>query len=112
MPKINKIELIAFIKEHVSTKAPGLLEMLDTITKARTGKSALELLFTSPTKLYQILAEHYMSSEAALFALANLFIRPLVLKIGKLELEDMLLKAAIEDDNRFKELLKSHGIEV
>ncbi|WFO74975.1 hypothetical protein J4526_07850 [Desulfurococcaceae archaeon MEX13E-LK6-19] len=112
MVKIKQLDLIIYMKEYIAMKAPGLLEMLNTITRAKTGKNALELFLSSPTTLYKILSEHYMSPEAALFAMANLFIRPLVLKLGKLELEDALLKAATEDDNKFKEMLKSLGVEI
>ncbi len=104
--------LIQYIKRYIRSRAMGLLEILDAIAKKRYSKSTIELLFTEPQRLLDIIAEHYSSREVALFVVSKLFIRPLVIKLNILELEDRLLEALANDPREFLALLRENGVEI
>ncbi|MEM0152585.1 MAG: hypothetical protein QXV81_03035 [Ignisphaera sp.] len=65
------------IRKHISTRAPGLLEILNLYSLNIHGKEILTLLIESPCTVYRLLYQLYKDRAVATAIMANLFIAPL-----------------------------------
>ncbi len=110
--RIEVKALVQYMRRYIKTRATGLLELLDSIAKRRYSQTAIELLFTEPQYLLDIIIEHYSSREVALFVISKLFIRPLAIRLNILEHEDRLLEALANNPHEFLALLREHGVEL
>lgn len=103
----NAIENVkAFIRRHIASKTPGLFEILNTFSIKRYNTKILDLFFTSPEKLVELLMNYYKDSYTARFTLQYLFIRPLLVKFKKLDLEEKLVEIILNNPEEFKNLIK------
>jgi len=84
-------ELKLYVKRYLDSQVPGYIVSLDTISIRRTGKKIIDLLFESPSTLYQILKSYYNSEVTADFAMLNLFLRPIAIRLESIGLEEQLL---------------------
>jgi len=103
-------ELKTFIRRHIASKTPGLFEILNSFSMKRYGVKILDLFFTSPEKLVELLMNYYRDSYTAKFTLQYLFIRPLLVKIKKLDLEEKVVEMLLNDPKEFKKLLENLNI--
>ncbi|MEM4041005.1 MAG: hypothetical protein QXM83_04200, partial [Ignisphaera sp.] len=60
--------------------------------------------------LVELLMNYYRDSYTAKFTLQYLFIRPLLVKIKKLDLEEKVVEMLLNDPKEFKKLLENLNI--
>lgn len=65
------------VKKHISSRAPGLLELLDLYSLSTCGKEILSLLIESPCEVYKLLCKIYKDKTVASIIMMNLLILPL-----------------------------------
>ena len=88
-------ELRKIVQDHLLKKIPGMLSFLNTLCIINNGVDCITLLFTSPSKLYISLLNHYrgdMLSTDYAFTLA--FLNPLLQYLKHYELASQLLELA------------------
>ncbi len=56
--ELRKI-LLRILRDTLSKRMPGYLEMLNSMARSRYGLEVVDLMLTSPCKLYELLREHY-----------------------------------------------------
>jgi len=81
-----------FMKRYIRSMIPGYLEILNIYSMRIYGKDIIDLFFESPSKVYDILLQHYKDSFTADFAISRLFLRPISLKANNILLEESLLE--------------------
>ncbi|MCS7112073.1 MAG: hypothetical protein N3D82_02750 [Ignisphaera sp.] len=65
------------IRRHISTKAPGLLEVLNLYSLTIYGKEVLTLFVESPCAAYRLLYQLYRDEAVASIIITTLFVAPL-----------------------------------
>ena len=101
--------LRSLILRKVNSEMPGYLTMLDSIAVKKYGMSFLDLLFTSPSKAYELLKEYYGNENIADFTMLRLFLRPIAVAFNDIMLEDKLMLLLKKNDE--KNFLKLLGLE-
>jgi hypothetical protein len=86
------VDVKQFIKRYIRSMIPGYLEILNIYSMRIYGKDVIDLFFESPSKVYDILLQHYKDSFTADFAISRLFLRPISLKANNILLEESLLE--------------------
>lgn len=106
-----KMKIKLFYRDYLWNYAPGTYDTLNRICTRSTGKGFVELLFDNPSQLKKILRSKYPEEFSLRFFVKNIIVRPLLVKLQRLELLDWLTDLFIKDDYRFREeilkLLKS-----
>ncbi len=108
MKGLDKVleELKLYVKRYIDTQVPGYIASIDMISIRETGKKIIDLLFESPSKAYQILKSYYGSELTADFAMLNLFLKPIAIKLESVGMEEQLLVLAKQGkDGEFLELI-------
>jgi len=91
-----RLKLLTYIR----SRAPGVLELLDVLCFKLYGSRALDLLFSSPSKLYSALLTYYGGSSGADYAALLLFLNPVAKYCGAYGLAKELLEAMKAMDNQ------------
>lgn len=96
-------ELKDVVRRHVLRVAPGLLGLIGLLTTKRYGMGVVDLLFTSPTKLYVLLIEYYKGDvNTASFTFKFFFLGPIATQLGDpLAANDLLEYVERGDDEGF-----------
>ncbi len=99
-------ELKLYVKRYIDSQVPGYIASIDMISIRETGKKIIDLLFESPSKMYQILKSYYGSELTTDFAMLNLFLKPIAIKLECVGLEEQLLILAKQGkDEEFLRLI-------
>ncbi len=99
-------ELKLYVKRYIDSQVPGYIASIDMISIRETGKRVIDLLFESPSKMYQVLKSYYGSELTTDFAMLNLFLKPIAIKLGSVGLEEQLLILAKQGrDEEFLRLI-------
>ncbi|MCS7128545.1 MAG: hypothetical protein N3E36_04670 [Sulfolobales archaeon] len=98
-------KLEGFIRESAFRKVPGLINALDLLCIYSGLERSTTLFLREPGKLYAILKELY-GHEAAGFILINVFLKPLLSFLNKVELLPKASYLMEADVNEFAELIK------
>lgn len=102
---INELKL--YIKRYIDSQVPGYVASIDNVFLKETGRRVMDLLFEEPSRVYQILRKYYGSEVTADFAVLNLFLKPIAVRIGRLGVEEQLLVLMKQGkDREFLELLR------
>lgn len=111
MPNID--ELRKAVRDYIQLKSPGLYDALDYMCKQYLGESLLTLLFSNPSRVLHALIQHYGNEDTAYFIMEYLLLRPILLKLNRLDLELKLLETLSRDsigDEEFKNILRELGV--
>ena len=98
-------ELKRYIREFLSSRAPGILEVLDIVAKNRYNSSILDLLFTKPREFMEVIREYYGDQETVTFVLSVLFIKPVASRLGILDKVEEMVYAFMYDPDSFVRIL-------
>ncbi len=83
-------EVVLRVLKHIFDQLiPGYLEVLNAISRNRYGLDVVDLMLTSPCKLYELLREHY-GSEAVADFMMKIFLRSLIPVSTQFMVEDIL----------------------
>ena len=102
---INELKL--YIKRYVDSQVPGYIASIDNVFLKETGRRVIDLLFEEHSKVYQVLKKYYGSEVTADFAVLNLFLKPIAVRIGRVGIEEQFLILVKQGkDREFLELLR------
>uniref|UniRef100_A0A7C2ZPZ2 DUF3227 domain-containing protein n=1 Tax=Ignisphaera aggregans TaxID=334771 RepID=A0A7C2ZPZ2_9CREN len=106
-------ELKEAVRVHLKSKVPGMYQLLEFLASLNYGKSCLDLLFTSPSKVYLLVLQHYQgNATTADLIFRMLFINPITSHLRRPELEHRLLELAkLGNDTAFLELIRKAMID-
>ncbi|MEM2235225.1 MAG: hypothetical protein QW224_05790 [Desulfurococcaceae archaeon] len=98
-------KLEGFIRENAFRKVPGLINALDLLCTCSGFNRSTELFLKEPSKLYVVLEKLY-GHEAANFILINVFLKPLLSFLNKVELLPKAYYLVEADVSEFAEFVK------
>lgn len=98
-----KMKLKSFYHDYLWNYAPGTYDTLNRICHKYANMGFIDLLLEDPSKLKKIIKMRYPDDFSLRFFVKNIIIRPLLVKLQKLELIDWLTDLFMKDDYTFKE---------
>ncbi|MEM0368605.1 MAG: hypothetical protein QXN57_04090 [Desulfurococcaceae archaeon] len=103
----NIESLINRVQEYLSKKIPGMLSFLNTLCIMNYGVDCITLLFTSPSRLYILLLNHYKGDVLSTdYAFTLAFLNPLISRSRNPELVLKLMELVKTGrDKEFIELI-------
>lgn len=110
--RISSSELASYIRGYAARVAPGSLNLLDFLIKARFGVDAVTMFFKDSSTFFKVLEEVYDVKETALFMLVSVFIKPMLIKLNKLDVLNEAVSLAINDSSKFRKLLSDLGVDL
>lgn len=103
-------EIKLFIRSYIMNKTPGLLEILNSFSLRCYGIRILDLLFQYPEKFMELLMNYYKDIYTAKFTAQYLFVRPILVKVKRIDLEEKLVEILLKNSNEFRKTLKDLGL--
>ncbi|MEM5833637.1 MAG: hypothetical protein QXF04_03795 [Candidatus Aenigmatarchaeota archaeon] len=106
-------QLEKYLRDYLSSRMPGILSFLNILCYHTSKRDCIELLFTSPSKLYHTLLYYHQGDYVLAdhtFILA--FLNPLALHLRRPELvHELVSMAKLGRDKDFIETIKKHILE-
>lgn len=99
---MEKMEIVQYINDFIVSRAPEFLNTLNKVCKKQFNEDCISLFIDNPDKLREILMM-YNDINTTKFVVKNLFLKPLLKKLGKEELLEELANYFINDMEKFKE---------
>ncbi|MEM0214327.1 MAG: hypothetical protein QW348_08790 [Ignisphaera sp.] len=100
------------LRDHVysyaSKAVPGAMHILNVLCKSATGLDAMSLLFTSPSRLYQIVLSFYKNTFTADTMFKTLFLNPIARHIKSVDVDEMLYLVKTGRDDEFLKLIEKY----
>lgn len=107
---MNAIEQLKnFVHQYINSKAPGMYQLLDLLAKTRYHVGCLDLLFSSPSRLYMLILGYYHGdTKVADIVFQILFINPIALYLRRQNIISILMEfVKLGKDKEFLDLLAS-----
>lgn len=100
--------LKVYLYEYLSKKIPGMLSLLNVLCRTAYRTDCINLLLTSPSRLYMIVVSHYRGDiVSADYAFTIIFLSPLAGYLKRPEVIQHLLDLVKTGrDSEFAELIK------
>jgi hypothetical protein len=98
---LDRSKLVSIVKRYMDSKAPGYFTSLDIFCRKFSGKSCIDLLIDEPDKL-KLGNDIY----TAYFIIKYLFLRPILIELDRLDVEEELATLFIQNPEKFREKLK------
>jgi len=106
LSKIQRIKEV--VRKYINTVVPGLLNILDYHINKFYGTSAIELLFSRPSVIYDAILDYYRDTTVVDFMIRKLFIKPIALEAKASDIEEKLFRLIKEKkDSEFINTIKS-----
>jgi hypothetical protein len=91
---------------------PGLLNVLNKYFVTQLNNDVVTLFLSDPRKVYETLRGLYGGEDTAILILNYLLVKPILVRLGRLDLADEVLTLAVNNPEGFKEMLRSLGVGV
>lgn len=103
-------QLKEVVKQHLRTRIPGMYQLLDFLSNLNYRMGCLDLLFSSPSKLYLLIFQYYKGDTSTSdIVFQMLFVNPIVSYIKRPELARTLMEyAKLGRDEEFVETVKRY----
>lgn len=103
-------QLKDFIYRYINSRVPGMYQLVDLLTKMHYHASCIDLLFSSPSKLYLVILSHYRGDVNATDMIFQiLFLNPIAMYFRRLNMVHTLLEyAKLGKDKEFLDLIKEY----
>jgi len=106
LSKMQRIKEV--VRKYINTVVPGLLNILDYHINKVYGASAIELLFSRPSAIYDAILDYYRDTTVVEFMIRKLFIKPIALEAKASDIEEKLFRLIKEKkDSEFINTIKS-----
>jgi hypothetical protein len=103
----DRSRLASIVKRYMDSKAPGYFNSLDISCRKFSSKSCIDLLIDEPDRLRDVLANKLGNNiYTAYFIIKHLFLRPILIKLDRLDVEEELATLFIQNPEKFREKLK------
>lgn len=103
--KIGKEVLLSYIASYSSRVMPGLLNILTKVFIKRFNTDIVSLFLEDPGKVCDTLIEMYGDRDTAVTIISYLIVKPILIKLGRLDLLDRAVSLALKDPEGFKNYL-------
>ncbi|MCC6046549.1 MAG: hypothetical protein LM572_07170 [Ignisphaera sp.] len=104
---MDRAKVFVIIKRFMQSRVPGYFEVLEAQCRKMFGKGCVDLLLDEPDKLRAVLMNKYGGDvTSTYFAVKHLFLRPLLMEVNKLDVEEELATCLLNNPQKFKEKLK------
>ena len=110
--RVGKDELVSYVRSYSSRVMPGLMSILNKLFVAQLNSDMVTLFLSDPKKVYETLRGLYSSEDTAILILNYLLVKPILIRLGKLDLADEVLTLAMKNPEGFKEMLRSLGVDI
>ncbi|MEM1652994.1 MAG: hypothetical protein QW747_06895 [Ignisphaera sp.] len=97
-----------YVHSCASKAVPGAIHILNVLCKSATGLDAMSLLFTSPSRLYQIVLSFYKNTFTADTMFKTLFLNPIARHIKDADVNEMLHLVKTGRDDDFLKLIEKY----
>lgn len=95
-------ELESILKRYLSSKALGVYQLLRASCIKMECRQISTLIFTDPQKLIKILKSEYNDDDVVRFILRVLILRPILIYLQILDMEEELVELFYKDPEKFK----------
>ncbi|MEM0348387.1 MAG: hypothetical protein QXV93_03475 [Zestosphaera sp.] len=110
--RVSRDELISYIRSYSSRVMPGLLNILNRIFITRYNSDIVSLFLSDPRKVYETLLSLYDNEDTVTLIMNYLLIKPMLIRLGRLDLTDRATMLAMKNPEGFKELLRSLDVDL
>jgi hypothetical protein len=110
--RVSKDELVSYVRSYSSRVMPGLMSILNKLFVAQLNSDMVTLFLSDPKKVYETLRGLYSSEDTAILILNYLLVKPILIRLGRLDLADEVLTLAMKNPEGFKEMLRSLGVDI
>lgn len=97
-----------YVYGYASKAVPGAIHILNVLCKSATGLDAMSLLFTSPSRLYQIVLSFYKNAFTADTMFKTLFLNPIAKHLRGVDVDEMLHLVKTCRDDEFLKLIEKY----
>ena len=104
-------ELESALKRYLSTKALGVYQLLHASCLKMGCKQISILIFTDPEKLIKLLKSKYHDDTVVRFTLRVLILRPILIYLKILDMEEELVEQLYNNPEEFKSFMIKKLIE-
>ncbi len=110
--RVDKDELISYVRSYSLRVMPGLLNILNKVFIARFGTDMVALFLNDSKKVYETLLSLYGNEDTVTLIMSYLLIKPMLIRLGRLDLVDKALTLAMKNSEGFKEMLRSLNVDL
>lgn len=110
--RISRDELISYLTSYSSRVMPGLLNVLNRFFIKQFGTDVINLFLNDSLKVYNTLLNIYGNEDTATLIIAYLLVKPILIRLGRLDLTDKAIVLATKDPDSFKKLLRSLDVDL
>lgn len=110
--RVDRNELISYIRSYSSRVMPGLFNILNKTFITRHNSDIASLFLSDPKKVYETLLDLYGSEDTATLVMNYLLIKPMLIRLGRLDLTDKATMLVIKNPEEFKEMMRSIGADL
>lgn len=104
-------ELESLLKRYLSSKALGVYQLLHAACIKMECKQISALIFTDPEKLVRLLKSKYHDDSVVRFTLRVLILRPILIYLQILDMEEELVELLYKNPEEFKSFMVKKLIE-
>ena len=102
---VQRSVLKKWVEGHLATIAPGFMKQLNKLCVDSYRVDCVDLLLDDPQKLRDLLLK-YNSPKVVEFIIGKLLLKPVLKKIGRENMERILVRAFMENPDNFKKLIR------
>ncbi len=110
--RISRDELISYLTSYSSRVMPGFLNILNKLFTKQFGTDMIDLFLNDPPKVYNTLLNMYGNEDTATLIIAYLLVKPILIRLERLDLMDKAIALATKDPDGFKKLLRSLDVDL
>lgn len=110
--RISKDELILYVRSYSSRAMPGLINILNRVFISRFNNDIVTLFLNDSRKVYETLLSLYGSEDTVTLIINYLLIKPILIRLGRLDLIDKAIILATKKPEEFKDLLRSLNVDL
>ncbi len=104
-------ELESILKRYLSSKALGVYQLLHAACIKMQCKQISTLIFTDPEKLIKLIKSEYNDDDVVRFTLRVLILRPILIHLQILDMEEELIELLYKNPEKFKSFMIKKLIE-
>jgi len=104
---VDRGRVFVVVKRFMQSRVPGYFEVVEAHCRRLFGRSCVDLLLDEPDKLREVLMRKYANDvNPVYFAIKYLFLRPILIEVNKLDIEEELATTLLNNPQQFKERLR------
>jgi hypothetical protein len=104
---MDRSRVFVVVRRFMESRVPGYFEVVDMHCRKMFGRGCIDLFIEEPEKLREVLMNKYSNDvHPVYFAIKYLFLRPILLELNKLDVEEELATLFLQNPQKFRERLR------